>query len=313
MVSASSRLGWAVGLFLVICCSSVQAQWRTVTGQSDVDALRFDTPEQAQAHLRNYYTARESPGYQYLIDWIKPQLSYPDGRYSFQICFPPSGSTLSLFNPVTCRASSGASGHLHSDILVPVDMDKTTLLDKNLGAACRVPGQDDSTVVGNPINAATGNKFQVETDYVGGGQEPLTFARFYNSQLAGVSAGAVWGHSYSAFVDANPQQYGTSTVVLQRPDGKRLAFYRTSTGWTPTWKTDETLVEVNGVFELATATLNGVTYSTAPTSFTNDGWVYTRSDGVIETYDPSGALTEVHYPGGNHLTLSYSAGGLASL
>ena len=45
---------------------------------------------------------------------------------------------------------------------------------KNLGPPC--------PSCGNPIAPGTGNKFQREVDYQGGGEFPLTFVRYYNSQ-----------------------------------------------------------------------------------------------------------------------------------
>jgi RHS repeat-associated protein len=45
---------------------------------------------------------------------------------------------------------------------------------KNLGPQC--------PSCGNPIVPGTGNKFQKEVDYTGGGSYPLTFVRYYNSQ-----------------------------------------------------------------------------------------------------------------------------------
>jgi len=52
---------------------------------------------------------------------------------------------------------------------------------------------------GDPINALTGNSFQREVDYVGAGEFPLMFVRFYNSISSDTAAeiGNGWTHSYS--------------------------------------------------------------------------------------------------------------------
>ena len=77
------------------------------------------------------------------------------------------------------------------------------------GMACSVDGSDPNTssvvgspptytLVGNPVNIATGNKYQQEVDYEGGGEFPLTLIRAYNSHAideAG-SLGPGWQHNY---------------------------------------------------------------------------------------------------------------------
>lgn len=45
------------------------------------------------------------------------------------------------------------------------------------GASCHSP----ETAKGNPIKITTGNKYQTETDYIGGGIFPLRISRTYNS------------------------------------------------------------------------------------------------------------------------------------
>jgi hypothetical protein len=51
---------------------------------------------------------------------------------------------------------------------------------------------------GNPIDAATGNKLQCETDYRDSGYVPLVFERHYNSMGGGDGPlGANWTHTYS--------------------------------------------------------------------------------------------------------------------
>lgn len=89
---------------------------------------------------------------------------------------------------------------------------------KGLGFA---PSPDTfCTLKGNPINTASGNKLQVESDFVGGNGVP-GFARFYNSSLGqdyGIGPG--WSHSYS-----NRLEFPADGVLYaRRPDGKFLVF-----------------------------------------------------------------------------------------
>lgn len=49
----------------------------------------------------------------------------------------------------------------------------------------------------NPVNGATGNKYQAEPDYIGTGRLPLEFTRHYNSAYNEHRAlGLRWRHSY---------------------------------------------------------------------------------------------------------------------
>lgn len=66
---------------------------------------------------------------------------------------------------------------------------------------------------GNPVNLLSGNKFQMETDYVAPAGSPLRFERFYNS-LDGQ-----WRTTYSMHVDIN----GIS-AVLTNDDGREIYF-----------------------------------------------------------------------------------------
>src|SRR6266581_3186969 len=50
------------------------------------------------------------------------------------------------------------------------------------------PNKPDPCPLGNPINPFTGNKYQIETDYVGAGVYPLRFERDYNGIQAGWQA-----------------------------------------------------------------------------------------------------------------------------
>jgi len=76
---------------------------------------------------------------------------------------------------------------------------------------------DDCCKVGNPINIATGAKYQREVDYVGAGAFPLGFERHY--------WGGAWTHSYSRNIfldDINGANY--HVAVARRDDGQELTF-----------------------------------------------------------------------------------------
>lgn len=87
---------------------------------------------------------------------------------------------------------------------------------------------DNNTCNGtNPINGSSGNKFQVETDYIGSGMSPLEFHRYYNSNMASrvivasVSLGFGWLNSYNRTILLSSN---SSTAFAYRPDGKIYFF-----------------------------------------------------------------------------------------
>lgn len=143
---------------------------------------------------------------------------------------------------------------------------------------------------GNPINPLTGNKYQIETDYVGAGTYPLRFQRYYNSSTGDGSGriGKKWRHTFDRSIAA----YGTSATVF-RPDGKLYVFTQSGTNW------------------VAAADLD------VPDRLTQiqSGWTYTTAPGdEVETYDVNGRLVSIADRAGVAHTMSYDAGGrLASV
>lgn len=73
--------------------------------------------------------------------------------------------------------------------------------------------KDSDFCQGNPIMPGTGNKIQVDTDYVGTGAFSLRYARTYNSVA---SLGAGWRNSYERSV----RVVASSTLTATRADGK---------------------------------------------------------------------------------------------
>ncbi|WNF48421.1 DUF6531 domain-containing protein [Pseudomonas sp. SG20056] len=129
-----------------------------------------------------------------------------------------------------------------------------------------------NSCVGNPINAANGNKFQVETDFDSRGATPLSFTRTYNS-LDGV-----WRHKYSARLE----KIGFD-IKLTKGDGKESYF---NSGSKPAAKFSPLelgdLVEISG------------------------GWRYTDVDNQVFTFDTAGRLTQWRKSSGAKEQLVYA-------
>ncbi|MEZ5624971.1 MAG: RHS repeat-associated core domain-containing protein [Nitrosomonas sp.] len=95
---------------------------------------------------------------------------------------------------------------------------------KNLGNDCSPLTNNGS----NPINAATGNKYQEETDY--SPQAGPTFSRYYNSFASGFGPDfqmiKVWSTNYDSYIriQTYPESYSYGSVFIYRPNGNIFIF-----------------------------------------------------------------------------------------
>jgi len=148
-------------------------------------------------------------------------------------------------------------------------------------------GPGDGPNVGDPINAATGNKYLQEDDYVG--TPWLTFRRFYNSNsgVAATPMGTQWSHSFnrSLMPFGNP----ATTLLMSRPDGTQEKFTKVNGLWTTTLANVDTLNETDNDQGVAT----GYT-------------VFIGATRQTETYDAIGQLLTVTDETGQGVTLTYS-------
>lgn len=225
--------------------------------------------------------------------------------------------------PVMCPRGYGKSG----DVCV-----RNTAIDpiKNLGGTC--------PTCGNPISMGTGNKFQLESDYSSGGEFPLVFARYYNSQMR-VNDNESSYFSVSGFSGGldgwralGVNQYRTGS--LQSGQDRRDAMRWSTVGidmiganWRHTYQRSIYYLE-NGASGASTAfvfrhdgkVLPFVEYgggfyaqadiddrlSGSPTT----GWTYIAApNDEVETYDTDGRLISIRSRGGLTHSLVYDADG----
>lgn len=176
------------------------------------------------------------------------------------------------------------------------------------------PKCDD--VAGNPIHIGTGNKFQAESDYVGGGNDPLRFVRYYNSENAiafgGIKEYPIWRHSYLRSIVVQPLSPG-SIAMAMRPNGKHQVFTdRTGqNSWSPDYdEADQLLGSVGTGFTFIDAA-NG-----DRDSFDKDGKLLSirHKSGVVEqlTYstDKPPLILSVSNSFGRMITFEYFTSGL---
>jgi YD repeat-containing protein len=153
----------------------------------------------------------------------------------------------------------------------------------------------------NPIETSSGNKFQRETDFVGGGTFPLRFERYYNSIRTitkdPIPLGVGWTHTYDARVVVLTDDNDGRTLdqaKVYRPDGSVQLFKLVGSVWTPDPDVHETL---SVSFGTDSQTGGGVTIL---------GATYTRTDDTVESYDQLGRLVSIVNRDGFRQTLSYS-------
>lgn len=141
---------------------------------------------------------------------------------------------------------------------------------------------NDPTCTGDPINVATGNKFENDLDYLSSDSSSLILKRFYNSSDNNVSSfGAGWHGAYSQSITST----SNNSVDVMRDDGKVLTFIYNGSIWKADSDVNSKLVKL-------------------PT-----GWQYTTGLDEIEIYNTSGKLTSVTNRAGLTQTLSYDAQG----
>ncbi|WP_460713815.1 DUF6531 domain-containing protein, partial [Lysobacter terrae] len=153
---------------------------------------------------------------------------------------------------------------------------------KNLGQGICPIDKKSGNNCGNPINVATGNKFQVEHDIAAG----LSFSRYYNSQSVAVGGlGPLWSHTYSHKLVYSPTASPNPAAVLSRPDGKAIEFRYQNSAWSADADITGTLTQTSG------------------------GWTYAPKDSrEVEEYDSLGRMVRIGRSDGTSIVLTYNNG-----
>lgn len=162
--------------------------------------------------------------------------------------------------------------------------------EKNLG-----PGTCCGTHVGNPINAATGNKYEREDDM--SFSPLLSFTRHYNSygafQEYGLGYG--WTHSYSRRIEYSSSQNDGLGAKVHRPTGGFFLFIKDR---------DDSWMPNSGDLD---------SLQTEKDAGGNDiGWAFkNEADQETERYDILGRLISISSQSGDEVVLEYNDGVVA--
>lgn len=141
--------------------------------------------------------------------------------------------------------------------------------------------------VGEPINAATGNMFQVETDFVGTSCTGLALRRYYNRQDA---TGAAFGTGWRSAWQRSLTPVSPGTVIVTRADGRKDTFTLNA----GVWQADPDVTSV---------------LTPLPATGTQTGWQLVTAADTTETYSLTGQLTAVTTRAGLTTTLAYNSSG----
>jgi YD repeat-containing protein len=178
-------------------------------------------------------------------------------------------------------------------------------LDNGKNTGCPNCSSDKTPKAGDPINLGTGNSYQVERDYAGGGAFPLRFERHYNSDGAANANSLIipangtpaqpymtkrWKHTYHRALVVDPR--APSIVRAMREDGRNVYFIRSG-----------------GLFFAESDEIDKLDRLTDG-SGNLTGWRFTAGrDDSIELYGPQGQLLSITDRTGLQQTLSYDAAG----
>jgi len=199
---------------------------------------------------------------------------YREGQLGGAYCFTNLGIRGMNFVKGDC-----ATGSVFNNVSGECEVEGTELSRKSIGKpngalSCNAP----SLSQGNPINVATGNKFQDELDYFSGSGE-IEFHRYYNS--LGISNPS-WSHTYSVRLVIDNE-----SIQLIRADGWQSYFSRVEGG---------ALAENT---DLGTLIVSG------------NGWKYFSQNGEVMDFDSLGRLVGWARPNKSAQTISYSDGSIS--
>lgn len=207
------------------------------------------------------------------------------GVFTSEMNFGGGGSAVATLQPGANRltVSGSVSGCSDSDSMVIYYAPPPPVEQKSAGR----PRDENCS---NPVNGATGNKYQVETDYVGAAGNPLSFDRHYNSSFVQPRAlGRGWRHSYDRQFAATSTSNGATAFVV-RPDGMAYRFTKSASVWT---------TDADVTARLVDAQVGGQTQ-----------WQLTiGEDNSTEIYNANGRLTSIVHANARRVDFSYDENG----
>jgi RHS repeat-associated protein len=153
---------------------------------------------------------------------------------------------------------------------------------KNLGPCD--PVRTPNTCEGNPFYPSTGNKYQIETDFVGGPNTQIELRRHYNSLAIFATA---FGQNWRSTYDRSVLSLGDTYTQVVAQEGRVDSFWLKNGVWTPDPDVRTTLSSV----------IDGGSQA---------GWKVVQPNDTVEYYNMTGQLTSIVTRSGLTTTLAYN-------
>ena len=277
------------------------------------------------SYVKKYVTSATA-GADQIYFYLQEELSPPTGNdeisnniISADVDFTSNynwDSQISFSGPLTTAITSfdinytteAAAGYLTANSIMISGPVLPAVTGKNLGGPCPPATPDTlqsspanpssggastcgcnqpTATVGEPINAATGNMFLVETDFVGTSCTGLALKRYYNSQD---TTGGAFGTGWRSAWQRSLTPVSSGTVIVTRADGREDTFTLNA----GVWQADPDVTSV---------------LKPVPATGTQTGWQLVTAADTTEAYSLTGQLTAVTTRAGLTTTLAYNSSG----
>jgi RHS repeat-associated protein len=166
-------------------------------------------------------------------------------------------------------------------------------------------------MLGFPVNCATGNQTDTQTDITVGGRGPgLSLARTYNSQLAAHESspgpfGYGWTGPYSAYLEMNTE---LQSVTVHQSNGSTVRFMASGELWVPANPQAQATLAKEGSGYTYTLPDQRVLHFNSAGQLTSE--VDRNGNSLVMAYNSEKALESVTDGSGRQLTFAYNGEGL---
>jgi RHS repeat-associated protein len=130
----------------------------------------------------------------------------------------------------TCKVEDESGQAIYTNYIFNFSL----ISSKNLGNPGGCAPNHPPSCEGNPIDAASGNKFLQETDYTGGSMSGISLVRYYNSMaydnpLLGTPFGG-WSYNWVPWLAFLNKELADKRILIQRADGRVYSFKKGADG-----------------------------------------------------------------------------------
>ncbi|HEY2717135.1 MAG TPA: DUF6531 domain-containing protein [Solirubrobacterales bacterium] len=164
--------------------------------------------------------------------------------------------------------------------------------------------------VGDPVDCATGNLSETQTDFeIGGRGVGLDLIRFYSAQAAAASSLGIFGYGWTnSFGDKLTSEESGAKQTLTEASGATVTFTKSGAAWlAPSWSQETLTGSTEAGFTL---TLPSQTKEKFNGSGRLEAVTDRNGNETALAYNGSGKLETITDPTGRKITLTYNGSGL---